>query len=165
MSIAIIGAPGAGKTSVGRELAHLLGKDFIDVDERIEEVVGKSIRHIFAEDGEEHFRALEESATLELLETDAVVALGGGAVTNRAVRDALHGHDVIWLHVTLARAARRAGMNTVRPLLLGNVRGRLVELMRERTPFYEAVATTRVESDDRAPRAIAEELAASRRKS
>lgn len=165
MSIAIVGAPGAGKTSVGRELAALLGMEFVDVDQRIEEVVGKPIRHIFADDGEPHFRALEESATLELLALDAVVALGGGAVMNPAIREALKGHDVVWLDVTISRAARRAGMNTVRPLLLGNVRGRLIELMRERTPFYEAVATQRVDSDDRGPREIAEELAASRRKS
>lgn len=164
MSIAIVGAPGAGKTSVGRELAALLGKDFVDVDQRIEEVVGKPIRHIFAEDGEPYFRALEESATLELLARDAVVALGGGAVMNQAIRDALKDHDVIWLDVTISRAARRAGMNTVRPLLLGNVRGRLIELMRERTPYYQAVATDKVESDDRTPREIARELADARRK-
>lgn len=164
MSIAIVGAPGAGKSSVGRELAALLGKEFIDVDQRIEEVVGKPIRHIFADDGEAHFRALEESATLELLTHDAVVALGGGAVMNPAIRDALEGHDVIWLDVTISRAARRAGMNTVRPLLLGNVRGRLIELMRERTPYYQAVATEKVESDDRTPQQIAREIADARRK-
>ena len=83
---------------------------------------------------------------------------------NQAIRDALKDHDVIWLDVTISRAARRAGMNTVRPLLLGNVRGRLIELMRERTPYYQAVATDKVESDDRTPREIARELADARRK-
>ena len=63
MSIILIGAPGAGKSSVGKRLARKLGLGFVDVDQRIEEVVGKPIAEIFADEGEAHFRALEEDAT------------------------------------------------------------------------------------------------------
>lgn len=163
MSIVVVGAPGAGKSSVGLELAQRLGLEFIDVDQRIEDVVGKPIREIFAEDGEAHFRELEEAATLELIEEEsAVVSLGGGAVMNPTIRTALQGHDVIWLEVSISQATRRVGMNTVRPLLLGNVRGRLIELLHERTPFYREVATTTVMTDGRTPGDIAEELAEGR---
>lgn len=162
MTIVLIGAPGAGKSTVGAKLASLLGKSFADVDSRIEETVGKPVAEIFADEGEAHFRALEESATLELLNTYEVLSLGGGAVMNPRIRDALTGHDVIWLEVSIQQASRRVGLNTARPLLLGNVRGRLIELLRERTPVYEAVATTRIDTDRRKPREIATELAQAR---
>lgn len=162
MSIVLVGAPGAGKSSVGRLLAVKLNATFVDVDNRIEQVVGKSISEIFADEGEAHFRGLEESATLELLEGDGVVSLGGGAVMNPRIREALLGHDVIWLEVSISQATRRVGMNNVRPMLLGNVRGRLIELLRERTPWYKEVATTRVMTDKRRPSEVAAELAEAR---
>jgi len=162
MSIVLVGAPGAGKSSVGRLLAVKLDATFVDVDNRIEQVVGKSISEIFADEGEAHFRELEESATLELLEGDGVVSLGGGAVMNPRIRVALRGHDVIWLEVSISQATRRVGMNNVRPMLLGNVRGRLIELLRERTPWYQEVATTRVMTDKRRPSEVAAELAEAR---
>jgi shikimate kinase len=164
MTIVLVGAPGAGKSTVGAELAGLLGKSFTDVDARIEEVVGKPVAEIFADDGEARFRALEESATLELLETGQVVSLGGGAVMNPRIREALAGHDVIWLEVSIQQASRRIGLN-VAPWPLGNLRGRLIKLLRERTPVYEAVSTTRVDTDRRDPGEIAVELAEARRQS
>ncbi|HSO68610.1 shikimate kinase [Tessaracoccus sp. MC1679] len=162
MTIVLIGAPGAGKSTVGRRLAKKLGKTFVDVDQRIEEVVGKPVAEIFADEGEAHFRALEQDATLELLQTYDVIALGGGAVMNPAIRQALDGHDVIWLKVSIGQATRRVGMNTVRPLLLGNVRGRLIELLRERTPVYEALATQILDTDGRGSSELADTLAAER---
>ncbi len=162
MSIVLVGAPGAGKSSVGRLLAVKLDTTFVDVDNRIEQVVGKPISEIFADEGEAHFRELEESATLELIQGDGVVSLGGGAVMNPRIREALRDHDVIWLEVSISQATRRVGMNNVRPMLLGNVRGRLIELLRERTPWYEEVATTRVMTDKRRPSEVAAELAEAR---
>ena len=162
MSIVLMGAPGAGKSSVGKRLARKLGRTFVDVDQRIEEVVGKPVAEIFADEGEAHFRALEQEATLELLDTYDVVALGGGAVMNPVIREALAGHEVIWLKVSIGQATRRVGMNTVRPLLLGNVRGRLIELLRERTPVYESLATQIVDTDGRGCAEVEDALAAER---
>lgn len=162
MAIVLIGAPGAGKSTVGKRLARKLGRTFVDVDDRIEEVVGKPISDIFADEGEEYFRRLEEEATLELLESHEVVSLGGGAVMNPVIREALTGHEVIWLKVSIGQASRRVGMNTTRPLLLGNIRGRLIELLRERTPVYEAVATQVVETDGRGSSEVADGLVAER---
>lgn len=163
MTIVFVGAPGAGKTTVGRRLAHELGLPFVDVDAVIEQQAGKPVAEIFADEGEPHFRALEEAATLAALAVEGVVSLGGGAVMNTRIRESLAGHDVVWLEVSIQQASHRVGLNAARPLLLGNVRGRLIELLRERTPLYEAVATTRVVTDGREPHEIAAELAASRR--
>lgn len=162
MAIVLIGAPGAGKSTVGKRLARKLGRSFVDVDARIEEVIGKPVAEIFADEGEEHFRRLEEEATIELLGSHEVISLGGGAVMNPAIREALDGHEIIWLKVSIGQASRRVGMNTVRPLLLGNVRGRLIELLRERTPVYEQLATQIVETDGRGSSEVADQLVAER---
>lgn len=162
MSIVLMGAPGAGKSTVGKRLARKLGRTFVDVDHRIEEVVGKPIAEIFADEGEDYFRAVEEEATLELLDGFDVVSLGGGSVMNPTIREALGEHEVIWLKVSIGQASRRVGLNTVRPLLLGNVRGRLIELLRERTPVYEALATQIVDTDGRGSSEVADQLARER---
>lgn len=160
MSMVFIGAPGAGKSSVGKRVARKLNLTFVDVDTRIEEVLGKAISDIFADEGEAYFRQAEEEATLELLDTADVVSLGGGAVMNERIREALQGHEVIWLKVSAGQAARRVGMNTVRPLLLGNTRATLIKLLAERTPFYEACATQTIETDGRGTAEVADQIVA-----
>ena len=87
---------------------------------------------IFADDGEAVFRAFEEATTAELLALPGVLALGGGAVLSPRDPGALRGHRVVWLRVGLAAAVKRVGLDTARPLLLGNVRGRLLTLLNER---------------------------------
>lgn len=146
-AVVIIGAPGAGKSTVGPMLASELGLDFVDVDAVIESRLGRSISEIFVEDGEAAFRATEESTTAELLAEPVVLALGGGAILSAATRAALSGHRVIWLKVGVSAAAQRVGLNASRPLLLGNVRGRLVRLMADRVPLYAECATEQVETD------------------
>lgn len=156
-TLALIGAPGSGKSTVGPLLAQRLGLEFCDVDARIEERVRKPIGEIFAEDGEPVFRQLEEAATLDALDTGGqVVALGGGAVMSPRIRAALTGHPVVWLEVAAATAISRAGLNTARPLLIGNVRGTLIKLLAERTPVYEALATVTVGNDGDDPAAAVE---------
>ena len=134
------GAPGSGKSTVGKLLAAELGREFVDVDAVIEERAGKPIAEIFVDEGEPAFRALEEATTLELLDRPAVISLGGGAVLSAAVRQALAEHQVVWLQVSAGAAADRVGLNSARPLLLGNVRGRLIQLLNQRTPLYAEVA-------------------------
>src|SRR5690625_6724576 len=77
--VVLIGPPGAGKSTVGQELARNLGVDFLDTDAVVEERSGRTISDIFLEDGEAHFRELEQAAVVSALqEHDGVVALGGG---------------------------------------------------------------------------------------
>jgi shikimate kinase len=140
--------PASGKSTVGRHVAAALGVGFRDADEVIEERTGKLIREIFSDDGEDAFRAIEEEVVLELLATvDGVVSLGGGSVLSPKVRAALKDVPVVWLEVGVATATRRAGLNQLRPLLLGDVRTRMESLLAERSRLYEEVATIRLVTD------------------
>jgi shikimate kinase len=148
--LVIVGAPGAGKSSVGQRVADSMGVEFIDTDRLIEERAGKSVGDIFVSDGEAAFRALEARAVIDAMSTDgAVVSLGGGAVLDPSTRSALADQPVVWLQVSLGDATKRVGLGTARPLLLGNVRGTLLRLLDERTPLYDEVATWTVDTDGR----------------
>jgi len=147
--LVLVGAPGAGKSTIGRALAAQLDLPFRDVDTVIEERAGKSVADIFADDGEPAFRAREETVTAELLGRPGVLALGGGAVLSARIRAGLAGHLVVWLQVSAGEAAKRVGLTEARPLLLGNVRGRLVKLLAARTPLYVEVARLVVATDGR----------------
>ena len=148
--VVLVGPMGAGKSTVARILAEQWGIGFRDTDDDVEAVDGRAISDIFVESGEEYFRALERDAVSRALaEHDGVLAVGGGAVMDATTRTALAGHRVVYLRVGLADAASRVGLGTSRPLLLGNVRGRLIQLLNQRTPLYAEVATVTVATDDR----------------
>ena len=157
-ALVLVGAPGSGKSTIGARVAARLGVAFTDVDAVIEQRAGKPVAEIFADDGEETFRRLEEATTAELLAEPGVLSLGGGAVLSAATRQALRGHRVVWLQVSAANAARRVGLNEARPLLLGNVRGTLIRLLAERTPLYAQVATEVISTDDARPAAVVEQI-------
>lgn len=154
--VVLIGAPGSGKTTVGRRLGACLGVPHVDVDARIEQQQDRLIREIFADDGEAHFRELERDATLVALSEDAVLSLGGGAVMTPAIRDALAGHRVVWLKVSVHDAVKRVGLDEARPLLMGNLRSTLIRLLRARTPVYEATAGLAVDTDGLTPDEVAD---------
>jgi shikimate kinase len=160
--IVLVGAPGSGKSTVGAVLAEQLGVAFTDVDSVIVERVGKPVAEIFADDGEAAFRAVEEQMTAELLDGSGVLALGGGAVLSPQTRAALRGRRVVWLRVGLAAAVKRVGLDTARPLLLGNVRGRLLALLNERAALYAEVASEVVDTDERTPAEVAAQIMAGR---
>jgi shikimate kinase len=152
---------GAGKTTVGRRVAQSLGIDFLDTDEVVERDAGRKVSEIFVDDGEAHFRALEKAAVAEALAShEGVLALGGGAVLDADTRALLHGHRVVFLRVGLSDAAQRVGLGVSRPLLLGNVRGRIKQLLDERAPIYEEVAEHVVETDGRSTAEVADEVRA-----
>lgn len=159
-SIALIGAPGAGKTTVGHALARRLGLPFVDVDAAIEAGQGRLIREIFADSGEAHFRALERDATVTALGGAGVVAVGSGAVLSSEVADALRAVTVIWLKVSVAQASRRLGLNQAGVLVLGNLRATLIKQLTERTPVYQNLATISVDTDHVEVAAIVEQLMA-----
>ena len=151
----LIGAPGAGKSTVGRRVAERLQVPFVDTDALIEEESGMSVADMFVELGEPEFRLREEEAVRRALEEQTgIVALGGGAILSENTRSRLVGHTVVWLRVNVSDAASRVGMNQARPLLLGNVRGRLTQLLNERTPLYESVATVIIDTNGRAVREV-----------
>jgi shikimate kinase len=157
----LIGPPGAGKSTVGPLLAKRLGVGFVETDEQIEATAGKPVGDIFIEDGEEAFRALERDAVARAVALPGgVVALGGGAILDPGTQQRLAGRPVVYLATGFAVAARRVGMDTPRPLLIGNPRARLRELLEQRLPIYEKLARITVTTDGRDPDEIAADVAA-----
>ena len=147
--VVLVGVPGAGKSTVGRLLAQRLGVEFRDTDADVESSTGRVIGDIFVESGEPEFRRLESSAVAAALaEHVGVLALGGGAVTDRGTRALLAGGPVAWLRVGLAAASQRAGLSGARPVLLGNVRAQMKALMDARAPLYTEVARVVVDTDN-----------------
>lgn len=146
----IIGAPGAGKSSVGRRVAERLGVLFADSDALVEKRAGKPVSDIFISDGEAEFRRLErEEIARALDEFTGVLSLGGGAILDEGTRAALIGQRVVWLQVDLSHATQRVGMNSARPLLLGNVRGTMLTMLEQRTPLYAEVASDEIDTSGR----------------
>lgn len=151
-----MGLPGAGKSTIGRRLAKALGVEMLDTDAAIEARAGRSIADIFATDGEQEFRRIEEEVVrAALADHDGVLSLGGGAVTSPGVREALAGHTVVFLEISAAEGVRRTGGSTVRPLLAGPDRAeKFRELMAQRVPLYRRLATIRVNTNRRNPGAV-----------
>jgi shikimate kinase len=156
--VVIVGPPGAGKTTVAEEIAARLGVSVRDTDADVEAMAGTSVQDVFVDHGEEHFRALEEEAVARALdEHDGVVALGGGAVLSAKTRATLRDHRVLFLDVGLSQAVRRVGLGTGRPLLLGNVRAQLKQLMAARGVLYREVADLTIDTDDLDAAQVADE--------
>jgi shikimate kinase len=157
--VVLVGPMGAGKSTVAALLATAYGVTARDTDADVEAAEGRSISDIFVDSGEAHFRALERAAVAEALAGhDGVLALGGGAVLDESTRALLADHRVVFLRVGLSEAVKRVGLGSARPLLLGNVRGRIKALLDERTPVYEAVADLVVDTDQRSPQDVADEI-------
>jgi shikimate kinase len=155
----MVGAPGAGKSTIGALVAEALGVPFRDADADIEAVAGKPIPEIFIDDGEDHFRVLETQALRSALDGfDGVLAVGGGAILAEGNRAMLKGHPVVWLTVRLADAISRVGLGQGRPLLSINPRATLRHLMEQRRPLYAEVAAVTVDTDGRSPEDITAEV-------
>jgi shikimate kinase len=149
--ISLVGLPGGGKSTVGRQLARRLGARFLDTDAVLEERMGMPIRAYFEQFGEASFRDLEVAAIEELTRDHAmplVLATGGGAVLRPANRACLRERStVIYLRSSPEEIYRRLRHDTQRPLLqVADPLGKLRELYEQRHPLYEEVAHYRVDT-------------------
>jgi shikimate kinase len=161
--IILIGPPGAGKSTIGHSLAKKLKVKFADTDALIEAKLDKKISDIFVDLGEPVFRTEELIVLAEVLQSDnGVVSLGGGAPISPQAQELLRnsGAIVIFLDISLGKAAARVGFNRDRPLLLGNPRAQWNELMNSRRPIYESLATAVVPVDDRSVNEICADILA-----
>jgi shikimate kinase len=162
-SVILIGPPGAGKSTIGKQLARHLGVSFSDTDEIIEAQTGFPISQIFVDQGEPWFRKIEEEVVLNSVSAVVgVLSLGGGAPLSESAQGVLaqSSAPVIFLDVSLATAAPRVGFNRDRPLLLNNPRAAWQELMQQRRPIYEKLATHIVSVDGLTPKEIVIKIAA-----
>lgn len=159
--LVVIGPPGVGKTTVATAVAERLRLPVVDTDALVEERAGRTVADVFLEEGEAAFRELERAAVLDALTgAGTVVALGGGAPMTPAVAEALEGHQVLFLDVGVADAARRIGLGTARPLLAVNPRATWIATMQQRRPTYERLATWQVDTTGRTADEVTAEVLA-----
>ncbi|MFO1491328.1 MAG: shikimate kinase [Kiritimatiellia bacterium] len=159
-NIVLVGFMGSGKSTAGKNVARLLGRRFIDVDEQIEMREGCSIPEIFARKGEESFRELErEIIRFFAAQGGLVIACGGGAVKDPVNVERLKARGVVYcLTASPATVLERVGRCNHRPLLAGPDReARLTALLAERKPLYDQFEN-QVSTDGREPEAVAEEI-------
>lgn len=143
MLLSLVGLPGSGKTTVGRQLARRLRLRFVDSDHAIEERLGCSIREFFEREGEAKFRDIEEEVIDTLTQAeDSIVSTGGGAVLRERNRRHLHERGkVIYLKSTPEELFRRLRHDSNRPLLqVADPMGRLRDLFDQRDPLYREVS-------------------------
>lgn len=160
--IFLIGPMGAGKSTIGRHLAELLGVAFQDSDSEIVQRTGADIPLIFEIEGESGFRRRETAVLEELTAQDNVVlATGGGAVLAEQNRSFLRRGVVVYLQASIDTLLARTQRDRSRPLLQdGDRRAKLEQILREREALYRDTADIIVATDQRSPQAVAQEIAA-----
>lgn len=154
----LIGPMGAGKSSIGRRVAEMLGLPFHDTDQAIQARAGVGIDFIFEKEGEAGFRRREEKVLAELLDGEpAVIATGGGAVLSAANRERMrNGGTVIYLEATVEWQLARTRRGQHRPLLdTTDPATRLSEILAEREPLYRECATITVSTNGRRVQSVA----------
>ncbi|MDW3712571.1 MULTISPECIES: shikimate kinase AroK [Pseudomonas] len=160
-NLILVGPMGAGKSTIGRLLAKELRLPFKDSDKEIEQRTGADIPWIFDVEGEQGFRDREQSMLQELCLADGVVvATGGGAVLRPANREALRaGGRVVYLHTSVEQQIDRTSRDRNRPLLRTADPGRVLrDLMAIRDPLYREIADIIIETDERPPRLVVQEI-------
>ena len=136
--VALVGMPGCGKSTIAQAVAQELGRACVDLDAEIEREAGKSIPEIFAQDGEEAFRAAETRAARQFSRENAVLATGGGCVLRAENAQALRANSlVVWLKRAIDQLPREG-----RPLSVGN----LYEMEQKRAPHYLAASDVQIEN-------------------
>lgn len=151
-NIFLVGLMGAGKTTIGRQLARELRCDFVDSDHEIERRTGADIPWIFDIEGEQGFRERESAVIEELTQRQGIIlATGGGAVLDAANRRNLMARGlVVYLRASVNQLLRRTALDRNRPLLqTENPRQRLQQLLAEREPLYREVADIIVDTNNR----------------
>jgi len=161
-NIFLVGPMGAGKSTIGRELADKLHLEFFDSDQEIEKRTGADIAWVFDLEGEDGFRKREETVIDELSEMQGIVlATGGGSVISSQIRNRLSARGiVVYLETTIDKQVARTQRDRRRPLLQTSEEPRTVleRLAIERNPLYEEIADVIVQTDDQSAKAVASKI-------
>ncbi len=158
----LVGPMGAGKTTIGRHLARLLDKSFVDLDQEIEQSCGADIAWIFDVEGEAGFRKRESAMLREMAGRDnMVIATGGGAVLDSESRALMKREGtVVFLAVAVKVLYQRMQQDTKRPLLQVVDKKRMIEsIVKEREPLYNEIADIVFDGQKKTPAVAAQELA------
>ena len=150
-AIVLVGLMGSGKTTVGKRIAQELGYAFVDSDDVVASTAGKSVREIFAQDGEAVFRQCESEAIKSVLadrQSSVVLATGGGAVISSDNRSLIseQASTVVWLDASVEDLVVRTKSGATRPLLDGDAATMLQSLSSQRSAWYDEVATVRIDT-------------------
>ncbi|SET00948.1 shikimate kinase [Nitrosomonas europaea] len=160
-NIILIGMMGSGKTTVGKLLANLVGKTFIDIDHETQRRTGVGIPVIFEIEGEAGFRKRESEVLRDIVrQQNIVLATGGGAILHPDNRALLRQHGtVVYLCAPVTELRRRTYLDKNRPLLqTGNVHAKLIELFTQRDPLYRETAHIIMDSGRQSARAFVQKL-------
>jgi shikimate kinase len=160
-NIYLVGPTGSGKTAVGRQLAKITGREFLDCDLEIEKRTGVEVSYIFEKEGEAGFRERERDMLAELAgHRGVIIATGGGAVLAEVNRQILADTGtVVYLRTGIAEQLRRTGRSRKRPLLnQENPRAVLEAMAATRRPLYEQIADLELDTSHQRVRAVAQSL-------
>lgn len=161
-NIFLVGPMGAGKSTIGRQLAQQLNMEFFDSDQEIEKRTGADLGWVFDVEGEEGFREREEKVINELTEKQGIVlATGGGSVKSRETRNRLSARGVVvYLETSIEKQLSRTHRDKKRPLLQVSAPARevLEALAQERNPFYEEIADITIRTDDQSAKVAANQI-------
>lgn len=160
-NIFLIGPMGAGKSTIGRQLAQMLNMDFLDSDSVIEERAGADIDWIFDLEGEAGFRKREERVLNELTQAQGLVlSTGGGSVISKDNRNVLSARGiVVYLETTVDKQFERTQRDKKRPLLQNeDPYQTLVELAKVRNPLYEEIADIVIKTDEQSAKVVANQI-------
>jgi len=162
MNIVLVGYRGTGKSTVGRLLASRLGRELVSTDAEIIKRAQHSIPEIVAQNGWEHFRDLESDICREFAGRDQlVIDTGGGAILRVQNVEALKKNGtVFWLTASVETIAKRIGSNNQRPSLTGTKSfvDEIQDVLRERTPKYQAAADHSIATDNRSVNQLVETI-------
>jgi shikimate kinase len=159
-TLVLVGLMGSGKSTVGALVAQRTGRTLVDVDTVITARMSKTVRELWEEGGEAAYRYLESDVVLEVLreDTPTVLAAPGGVVLDPLVRAALADNLVVWLRTSPSTLAGRVRPGDHRPLLEDRPAETFAAMAEMRSELYREVATAIIDTDDRAPEAIADEV-------
>lgn len=154
----LVGAPAAGKTAVGRLVAERRQVPFTDTDDLLARALGLSLPEAWASLPAQRIAEQEAELCMTALANPGVIALGSQAVAERGLRAALAGRRVVWLRVSSTQLTRRLGMASLGMETLAAIRPQLDALLRQREPWYEEVATLRLNTDRLDVAAVADQV-------
>ncbi|WP_159567003.1 shikimate kinase AroK [Budvicia diplopodorum] len=160
-NIFLVGPMGAGKSTIGRQLAQQLNMEFVDSDHEIERRTGADIAWVFDVEGEEGFRDREEKVINELTEKQGIVlATGGGSIKSKETRNRLSARGVVvYLETTIEKQLARTQRDKKRPLLqVDTPRDVLETLALERNPLYEEIADVTIHTDEQSAKVVANQI-------